>query len=144
MLIQCDENRRPNRGPLARLDDVKTRYVEFAAMVVIDAVVRLVPGVLGDEESSKEDSFTGEGRLLEFAQYTRPREFRGLEVPEILLSGNHEAIARWRKQERLARTRERQAKQTETEKHRAANALVKPGPHGEAGGESTDRKDREP
>ncbi len=72
---------------------------EVAAMVVIDAVIRLVPGVLGDERASKEDSFSGEERLLEFAQYTRPRGFRGLEVPEVLLSGNHQEIARWRKQE---------------------------------------------
>ena len=65
-------------------------------MVVIDAVIRLVPGVLGDEESNRQDSFSGDERLLEFAQYTRPREFRGLEVPEVLLSGDHEQIARWR------------------------------------------------
>jgi len=81
---------------------------EVAAMVVIDAVVSLVPGVLGDEQSSKEDSFTGEGRLLEFAQYTRPREYRGLEVPDILLSGDHEAIARWRHEQRVQRTHDRQ------------------------------------
>jgi tRNA (guanine37-N1)-methyltransferase len=113
---------------------------EVAAMAIIDAVVRLVPGVLGAEESSKQDSFTGEGRLLEFAQYTRPREYRGLRVPEILLSGDHEAIARWRQQERLARTRERQTKQAETEKRRTAEKLAQPAPHGEA----RTRKDREP
>ena len=70
-------------------------------MVVIDAVVRLVPGVLGDERSPWDDSFSGPGRLLEFAQYTRPREYRGLSVPEVLLGGNHEEIARWRKQQSL-------------------------------------------
>ena len=64
---------------------------EVPAMVVIDAVVRLVPGVLGDERSPWDDSFSGEDRLLEFAQYTRPREFRGLGIPEVLLGGNHEA-----------------------------------------------------
>jgi tRNA (guanine37-N1)-methyltransferase len=69
---------------------------EVAAMVIIDAVVRLVPGVLGDEESAKQDSFSGEDRRLEAAQYTRPREYRGHTVPEILLSGDHEKIARWR------------------------------------------------
>ena len=69
---------------------------EVAAMVVIDAVIRLVPGVLGHEDSSEEDSFSGTGRLLEFPQYTRPREFRGLEVPPVLCNGNHEQIARWR------------------------------------------------
>jgi len=82
---------------------------EVAAMVVIDAVIRLVPGVLGDEQSSGLDSFSGPGRLLEFAQYTRPREYRGLEVPEVLLSGDHQAIARWREQNRLERTRRRRA-----------------------------------
>jgi len=82
---------------------------EVAAMVVIDAVVRLVPGVLGDEESNADDSFSGERRLLEFAQYTRPRVYRGLEVPEILLSGNHQEIARWREENRIERTRQRRA-----------------------------------
>jgi len=80
---------------------------EVAAMVVIDAVIRLVPGVLGDEESNKQDSFSGEGRLLEFPQYTRPREFRGHAVPEVLLSGNHPEIAKWRKQQSEERTRRR-------------------------------------
>ena len=80
---------------------------EVAAMVVIDSVIRLVPGVLGDETSNQQDSFSGQGRLLEFSQYTRPRNFRGLEVPEILLSGDHQAIARWREQERVERTRKR-------------------------------------
>lgn len=82
---------------------------EVAAMVAIDAIIRLVPGVLGDERSNKEDSFSSENRLLEFAQYTRPREYRGLEVPEILLSGDHPRIAEWRKEQSLVRTRERRA-----------------------------------
>jgi len=82
---------------------------EVAAMAVIDAVIRLVPGVLGDEQSCEDDSFSGEGRLLEFAQYTRPREYRGLEVPEVLLSGHHQEIARWRNESRVERTRRRQA-----------------------------------
>lgn len=80
---------------------------EVAAMVVIDAAIRLVRGVLGDEDSSQSDSFSGGCRWLEFAQYTRPREFRGLEVPDILLSGNHEAIARWREQDARRRTQRR-------------------------------------
>ncbi|HEX7376390.1 MAG TPA: tRNA (guanosine(37)-N1)-methyltransferase TrmD [Pirellulales bacterium] len=80
---------------------------EVAAMVVIDAVLRLVPGVLGDERSNKQDSFSGEGRLLEGAQYTRPREFRGHLVPDVLLSGNHAEIARWRSEQSLWRTEER-------------------------------------
>jgi tRNA (guanine37-N1)-methyltransferase len=82
---------------------------EVAAMVVIDTVVRLVPGVLGHEQSSRDDSFSGHERLLEFAQYTRPREFRGHQVPEILLTGHHEQIARWRRQQSLERTKHRRA-----------------------------------
>lgn len=80
---------------------------EVAAMVVIDAVIRLVPGVLGDEESSRQDSFSGERRWLEFSQYTRPREYRGLTVPEVLLSGNHPQVAQWREEESRRRTEER-------------------------------------
>jgi tRNA (guanine37-N1)-methyltransferase len=80
---------------------------EVAAMVVIDAVIRLVPGVLGDEDSGRFDSFSTGNRLLEFAQYTRPREFRGLDVPEVLLSGDHEQIARWREQSSRERTAKR-------------------------------------
>jgi tRNA (guanine37-N1)-methyltransferase len=80
---------------------------EVAAMVVIDAVVRLVPGVLGDEASHREDSFSGPERLLDFPQYTRPRAYRGLDVPEVLLSGNHPEIARWRHEQSEQRTRER-------------------------------------
>jgi tRNA (guanine37-N1)-methyltransferase len=80
---------------------------EVAAMAVVDAVIRLVPGVLGDEDSSVSDSFSGGRRWLEFPQYTRPREYRGLEVPEILLSGNHEEIARWRETQSRQRTLER-------------------------------------
>ena len=78
---------------------------ELAAMVVIDAVVRLLPGALGAEHGAAEESFA-EG-LLEYAQYTRPREFRGMTVPDILLSGNHAAIAAWRREQRNLRTRQR-------------------------------------
>jgi tRNA (guanine37-N1)-methyltransferase len=75
---------------------------EIAALVVIDAVSRLVPGVLGGEQSAAVESFsTG---LLEYPQYTRPPEFRGMRVPDVLLSGDHAAIARWRRQEALRRT----------------------------------------
>jgi len=80
---------------------------EVGAMVIVDAVIRLVPGVLGDEDSSAGDSFSGEERLLEYAQYTRPREYRGLEVPPVLLSGNHQEIARWRDENSRQRTRRR-------------------------------------
>lgn len=83
---------------------------EVAAMVVIDAVIRLVPGVLGADRSRHEDSFSGEERRLEYAQYTRPRTYRGLEVPPVLLGGDHGAIARWREQNSRQRTAERRAK----------------------------------
>lgn len=75
------------------------------AMVVVDAVTRLLPGVLGDDESSKDESFSG--GLLEYPQYTRPAEFRGMKVPDVLLSGNHAEIARWRAEQSAQRTRER-------------------------------------
>lgn len=75
---------------------------ELAALVVIDAAVRLVPGVLGDEESAYRDSF-GDG-LLDHPHYTRPAEFRGMRVPEVLLSGNHDAIWKWRRRESLRST----------------------------------------
>jgi tRNA (guanine37-N1)-methyltransferase len=75
------------------------------AMVLIDAVVRLLPGVLGDDESSKDESFSQ--ALLEYPQYTRPAEFRGMKVPDVLLSGNHAEIARWRSEHARLRTKER-------------------------------------
>ena len=82
---------------------------EVAAMVLIDSMMRLVPGVLGDEHSSQDDSFSSGNRLLEFPQYTRPREFRNLEVPPVLLSGDHQAIARWREEQSLKRTQDRRS-----------------------------------
>jgi tRNA (guanine37-N1)-methyltransferase len=78
---------------------------EVAAVVVIDAVARLVPGVLGCAESAIDESF--QDGLLEYPQYTRPPEFRGQRVPEVLLSGDHGAVARWRRAESLRRTLER-------------------------------------
>ena len=80
---------------------------EVAAMVLIDTLVRLIPGVLGDERSNQEDSFSRANRLLEFPQYTRPREYRGLEVPEVLLSGDHGRIANWRQEQTVERTEQR-------------------------------------
>jgi tRNA (guanine37-N1)-methyltransferase len=80
---------------------------EVAAMVVVDSTIRMLPGVLGDENSSVEDSFSRGNRILEFPQYTRPREYRGLSVPEVLLNGNHEAIAAWRAEQSQLRTAER-------------------------------------
>ena len=78
---------------------------EAAALVAIEACVRLVPGVLGQAESLSEESF--EDGLLEGPQYTRPRTFEGLDIPEVLLSGNHAAIRRWRQEQREKTTRER-------------------------------------
>jgi len=77
---------------------------ELAVMVVIDAVVRLLPGALGDDDSTREESFSD--GLLEYPQYTRPEVFRGMQVPEILLSGNHAKIAAWRHEQSLERTRQ--------------------------------------
>ncbi len=76
----------------------------IAAVVVVDAIVRLLPGTLGHEQSADDDSFSG--GLLEAPQYTRPAEFRGWKVPEVLLSGNHAEIAKWRKEQAMKRTRE--------------------------------------
>ena len=78
---------------------------EIPAMVVIEGLVRLVPGVLGNPESTQNESFGGD--LLEGPQYTRPPEYRGHGVPDVLLSGDHAAIARWRQEEAVRRTRER-------------------------------------
>lgn len=80
---------------------------EIPAMAIVDGVTRLLPGVLGNAESAEHESFAG--GLLEFPQYTRPQTFRGMSVPEVLLSGNHEAIASWRRQEALKKTREQRA-----------------------------------
>ena len=76
----------------------------IAAVVLVDAIVRLLPGALGHEQSAADDSFSG--GLLEAPQYTRPAEFRGWKVPEVLLSGNHAEIARWRKEQAVKRTRQ--------------------------------------
>lgn len=75
---------------------------ELAALIIIDCVARLIPGVVGAETSLAEESFTL--GVLEYPQYTRPRSFRGMDVPEILLSGDHQAIARWRRSQAVART----------------------------------------
>ncbi|MFZ5877628.1 MAG: tRNA (guanosine(37)-N1)-methyltransferase TrmD [Nitrospirota bacterium] len=78
---------------------------ELAAAAIIDAASRLVPGVLGDPQSAQEESFVDS--LLEYPQYTRPAEFRGMRVPDVLLSGHHRAIARWRREQSLQATRTR-------------------------------------
>jgi len=77
---------------------------EVPAMVVIDAVIRLIPGVLGDEQSAVDESHSEPGRV-EYPQFTRPRNFRGIDVPEVLLGGNHAAVARWRKEQSDLRSR---------------------------------------
>ena len=77
------------------------------AMVVIDAVVRLLPGALGDDESSRDESFSPGMPGLEYPQYTRPAEFRGMKVPEVLLSGNHAEIEKWRREQTKALTKKR-------------------------------------
>ena len=78
----------------------------IAAVVLVDAIVRLLPGTLGHEQSAADDSFSPERSGLEAPQYTRPAEFRGWKVPEVLLSGNHAEIAKWRNEQAIKRTRE--------------------------------------
>ena len=99
------------RGALAdreiSLGDFVLTGGEIPALAVIDAVARLLPGVVGAEESLQQDSFAGE--LLGYPQYTRPAEFRGMRVPDVLLSGNHAQIRRWREEQARARTRARQS-----------------------------------
>ncbi|KRL93919.1 tRNA (guanosine(37)-N1)-methyltransferase TrmD [Limosilactobacillus equigenerosi] len=86
----------------ASLGDYVLTGGELAAMVMVDATVRFVPGILGNHESASGDSFSN--GLLEYPQYTRPADFRGMKVPEVLTSGNHQKIAEWRMKESLRRT----------------------------------------
>lgn len=102
-----DERVRQGLRPLEiSIGDFVCNGGEVPAMVVIDTVIRYVPGVLGDETSVVEESHSEPG-LLEYPQYTRPRVFRGMEVPEILLGGNHAAIAKWRREQALSRSNAR-------------------------------------
>jgi tRNA (guanine37-N1)-methyltransferase len=116
---------------------------ELPAMVVIDALARLLPGALGAPASAAEESFAG--GLLEYPQYTRPRSFRGLEVPEVLLSGHHAEIARWRRREALRRTAERRpdllARAELTDDDRAFLASLA-GPGATAGASTDDEGDQ--
>jgi len=80
---------------------------ELGALCMIDAVTRLIPGGIGKEESAEEDSFSDD--LLEYPHYTRPYDFRGMAVPDVLLSGNHQEIAKWRKKQAILRTREKRS-----------------------------------
>jgi tRNA (guanine37-N1)-methyltransferase len=99
-----DERIRLGLVPLEiSVGDFITNGGEVPAMLMIDAVMRLVPGVLGDETSSKYESFAEAG-LLEYPQYTRPREFRGMQVPDVLVEGNHGKIEAWRDEASRART----------------------------------------
>jgi len=108
LLILCGRYEGVDERVRARVDEEISigDYVlsggELAALVIVDAVARLVPGVVGDEQSVAEDSFNR--GLLDFPHYTRPADWNGDRVPEVLLSGNHAAIRRWRKREALART----------------------------------------
>lgn len=93
---------------------------EFPAMIVMDAVIRLLPGVVGDFASVAEDSHYEEG-LLSYPEYTRPREYNGLEVPEVLLSGDHAKIARWRREQALEITRRRRPDLYQSYRQRSGN-----------------------
>jgi len=105
---------------------------EPAALVVMDAVLRLVPGVLGDEDSAETDSFGVDGTAgLDCAYYTRPVEYRGLTVPEVLISGHHARIATWRDEQKTARTRARRPDLV------SPNPAA-PSPHSASGGERPD------
>jgi tRNA (guanine37-N1)-methyltransferase len=100
-----DERIREGLSPLEiSVGDYVLSGGELPAMIVIDAIVRLLPGALGAEDGAADESFAD--GLLEYPQYTRPREFRGMSVPEILLSGNHAAIAKWRHEQRKIRTQQ--------------------------------------
>jgi len=101
-----DERVQPFIDEELSLGDFVLTGGEFAALACIDAIARLVPGVLGNQESAQTESFAQE-MLLEGPHYTRPPEFRGAKVPDILLSGDHAKIAQWRRQQALLRTRER-------------------------------------
>lgn len=100
-----DERVRVGLEPLeVSIGDFIANGGEVPAMVVIDTVIRLIPGVLGDATSSKYESFSESG-LLEYPQYTRPRIFRGMSVPDVLVGGNHGEVAEWRARQSLERTR---------------------------------------
>ena len=88
----------------AALDRTAAQSERSASAVVIDALARFIPGVLGEEKSLTHESFTS--KLLDFPQYTRPAEFRGMSVPEILLSGDHAKIEKWRHERSLEKTRQ--------------------------------------
>ena len=103
-----DERIRVGLAPLeVSIGDYVLSGGEVAAMVLLDGVARLLPGALGAPDGARNDSFARRDALLEGPQYTRPRVFRGMEVPDVLLSGNHAAVDAWREEQALKRTRER-------------------------------------
>jgi tRNA (guanine37-N1)-methyltransferase len=111
LIIICGHYEGVDHRVIEHLADVEISIGDYvltngaiAAVVLVDAVVRLLPGVLGDEQSALDDSFSG--GLLEAPHYTRPAEFRGWKVPDVLLSGNHAEIENWRKEQALKRTRQ--------------------------------------
>ena len=97
---------------------------EVAAMAVIETVMRLIPGVLGDEDSNRYDSFSSGNRMLDCAHYTRPREYRGLSVPEVLLNGHHAEITRWREESIRGRTLEKRPDLMEESSREHNNTVV--------------------
>lgn len=129
-----DDRIRQGLAPLEiSIGDYITNGGEVPAMVLIETLIRLVPGVLGDETSSRYESFAESGQL-EYPQFTRPREYRGMTVPEVLLNGNHAEIARWRETASLERTRERRGGDLASPTaSRTLSGLVPPPPGGQAG-----------
>ena len=111
LIVVCGHYEGVDHRVIENLVDVEISIGDYvltngalAAAVLVDAIVRLLPGALGHEQSAADESFTG--GLLEAPQYTRPAEFRGYKVPNVLLSGNHAQIAKWRKQQALKRTKQ--------------------------------------
>src|SRR5213594_334105 len=108
LIIVCGHYEGIDHRVIEHLVDLEISIGDYvltnAAVALVDAIVRLVPGVLGHEQSAVDDSFSA--GLLEAPQYTRPAEFRGWKVPNVLLSGNHAEIAAWRKEQALERTKE--------------------------------------
>jgi tRNA (guanine37-N1)-methyltransferase len=102
-----DRIRQILKPKLLSIGDYVCNGGEVPAMVLIDTIIRLIPGVLGDETSTYDESHSTLGRV-EYPQYTRPRVFRGLEVPEVLLSGNHQAVAEWRAKQSAERSQQTQ------------------------------------
>lgn len=113
---------------------------EVAAMVVIDAVMRLIPGALGDLESAVDESFgAGTGGGLEYPHYTRPREYRGRSVPEVLLNGNHAEIDRWRREQSRLRTVDRRRDLIDAPPDTPIDTSNRPGPSADRGGIDPER-----